>query len=116
MILSNVEIQAALDDDRLIIQPDPQPRTPVVGKYCPYGTHSVDLTLGEELIIPQRGTFAYDLTQPGKVADFIGRNSTKRTIAADAPFPLEHGRFILGITRETVGLPIPNEGKVCLTA
>ena len=49
MILSNIEIQVALDSGRLIIDPEPPPRRPKVGDpkdKCPYDTHAVDLTLG----------------------------------------------------------------------
>jgi deoxycytidine triphosphate deaminase len=49
MILSNVEIQRALDEGRLIIRPEPSPRQPPangVGE-CPYNTTSVDLRLGD---------------------------------------------------------------------
>ena len=43
MILSNVEIHKALDEGRLIIKPEPSPRSPAEGKNCPYATTAVDL-------------------------------------------------------------------------
>jgi len=58
MILSNVELHRALDCRRLIIKLEPAPRTPDSNDqsgYCPYDTHSVDLTLGTEIIIPLAG-------------------------------------------------------------
>jgi len=64
MILSNVELHKALDEKRLIIEPEPVPRFPAVGVHCPYDTHTVDLRLGNEIAIPNAGVFVYDHTQP----------------------------------------------------
>ncbi len=75
MILSNLEIQRALDEGRLVINPQPSPRKAEHGKYCPYDTTAVDLKLHNEISIPKGGTFAYDLTKPGSVSDFLARNS-----------------------------------------
>jgi dCTP deaminase len=116
MILCNVEIQAALDSGRLVIRPEPQPRRPREGMECPYATHSVDLTLGSELSIPEPGPYSYDLMQPGKLADFIARNSKKRTINEQDGFPLQRNQFILGQTREFVALPIRPDLGLCLAA
>jgi dCTP deaminase len=50
MILSNVEIQRAIDDGRLVLDPEPLPRRlGSEGRACPYQTSSIDLRLGEEL-------------------------------------------------------------------
>ena len=50
MILSNVEIQRALDERRLIIDPEPTPRTPTADfADCPYQTSAVDLRLASEI-------------------------------------------------------------------
>jgi deoxycytidine triphosphate deaminase len=65
MILSNREIHAALDSGRLIIDPQPFPRQTTPGQYCPYDTHSVDLTLASEISIPQKGPYTYDLIASG---------------------------------------------------
>ena len=65
MILSNVELQRALDSGRLVIRPEPGPRSPDATdprQYCPYDTHSVDLSLGDEIVIPEPGTYTFDLT------------------------------------------------------
>jgi hypothetical protein len=79
MILCNREIHAALDAGGLIIRPEPAPRQTTPGQYCPYDTHSVDLTLAPEISIPQKGPYAYDLICNG-LAQFIGRNSEKVTL------------------------------------
>jgi dCTP deaminase len=116
MILSNVELQAALDAGRLILRPEPQPRRPEEGRECPYGTHSVDLTLAAELSFPASGPYSYDLMQPGSLADFIARNSQKHVIDERAGYPLARNQFVLGRTLEWVGLPIRAGDVNCLAA
>jgi len=114
MILCNLEIQAALDSQRLFLTPEPAPRRPVQDEYCPYDTHSVDLKLATELIVPDEGAYNYDLMQKGSIAKFIAKNS--RTIQLNSPFPLPKNQFVLGITREYVHLPILPERETCLAA
>ena len=57
MILSNTEIQRAIDEKRLLIDPDPVPRQPtgIASEDCPYQTSSVDLRLGDQIFVFQRG-------------------------------------------------------------
>jgi len=106
MILSNLEIQNALDKGRLVIDPQPSPRKLDPGvKYCPYNTTAVDLKLHNEISIPKAGTFAYDLTKPGSVSDFLARNSKKLFLTEEQPFPLEPKQFVLAKTFEKIGLP-----------
>jgi dCTP deaminase len=116
MILSNRKVHEALDSGRLIIDPQPYPRIPESGRTCPFDTHSVDLTLGNEIVIPTSGPFSYDLTQPGSLAEFIHKNSSQVNISAESPYVFKRNQFILGMTRETVGLPIPTDGEICLAA
>jgi dCTP deaminase len=120
MILSNAEIQAAIDAGRLIIRPEPMPRNPAEGKYCPYDTHSVDLTLADEISIPDSGTFSYDLMQEGSIAKFIQKNSETKIIDPSSGYCLERNRFILGMTREWIELPthlpINQQSGTCLAA
>ncbi len=107
MILSNVEIHKALDEGRLVIEPEPKPRYKDVGvNYCPYDTHTIDLRLGNEITIPKAGKYAYDFMASGNVADLIAQNSEKRTLIPDQPYRLETGNFILAQTLETIKLPI----------
>jgi dCTP deaminase len=117
MILSNVEIFAALDARRLIISPEPTPRAPTLqGNDCPFDTHTVDLRLGNELSIPSGGTFAYDHTQPGQLSRLLAQNSSIRRLEADQPYRLDPQNFVLGITLESVGLPINPALENCLAA
>jgi len=107
MILSNIEIHKALDEGRLVIEPEPKPRYKEVGvKYCPYDTHTIDLKLGDEITIPKEGTYAYDFMASGNVADLIAKNSEKRTLIPDQPYRLKTGDFVLAQTLETIKLPI----------
>jgi len=116
VILSNVEIHRALDDKRLIIDPEPAPRFPASGVDCPYNTTSVDLRLGGELLIPkEERPFNIDLG----VAPFSGLlspdNYETRPLRHGDKYTLERGRFVLGKTLELVELPIREDGS-CLAA
>ena len=112
MILSNVEIQNALDQRRLIIDPEPLPRRPtgVASDDCPYQTSSVDLTLGDEIAYFREG-LALDINlSRGGFAGLFGPNSESRTITDEQPFVLAPGKLVLGKTRERVALPIEHDG------
>ena len=104
MILSNIEIQKAIDQGRLIITPDPQPRDPGESN-CPYDTTAVDVHLGVDLSIPQKGAFSFDLRDKGTFAKFLARNSESVTIP-ETGYPLEPNKFVLGITEERIALPL----------
>jgi dCTP deaminase len=118
MILCNIELHRALDERRLVIEPEPRPRLPVVaGGHCPYDTHSVDLRLADEIAVPtNEGVATIDLSQPGRVANFLQRNSRAHQITEQQPFALRPNTFVLGRTMERVQLPIPDGGDVCLAA
>lgn len=106
MILSNTEIHKALDEGRLIIRPEPKPRFKgIKDKYCPYDAHTVDLRLGKEITKPLKGSYAYDFSAPGNIADLISKNSKKITLSEDQPFHLKRSQFILAQTLEHVELP-----------
>jgi dCTP deaminase len=106
MILSNVEIHKAIDEGRLIITPDPQPRN-CEETGCPYDTTSVDLHLGRALSIPRSGPFNYDLRHPG-IATFLSRNSDHFEIP-EAGYVLEPKVFVLGRTLENIQLPLTRD-------
>ncbi len=116
MILSNVNLQEALDNGRLIIEPEPQPRQLSPGQDCPYDTHSVDLTLGTDISVPQPGNYAFDPTRRENLADFLSKNSKKNTLTPDSPFVLKQNKLILGNTAEKIHLPVPDDGNTCLAA
>jgi len=106
VILSNIEIQRAMDEGRLVIAPEPLPRRPEAGKYCPYDTHAVDLRLSGEITVPRPGPYHYDVTEPGTLSELIARHSERHTLTDERPFPLQPHQFILARTLERVELPI----------
>ena len=107
MILSNLEIHKALDEKRLVIDPEPMPRVKGLrDEYCPYDSHTVDLKLGNEIKIPDLEAATIDFTAPGKIANLIARNSKQHILEQDRPYTLHPGKFILAQTFETIGLPI----------
>lgn len=106
MILSNLEIQKALDEGRLILDPEPQPRTPEHGStYCPYNGHSLDLRLYNQVKRPIGGPFNYDLMESGSLPNLIAAHSEDYTLTERQPYQLKTGEFILGRTLEWVELP-----------
>ena len=117
MILSNSEVLSAIDEGRLVIDPQPHPRGHVEGQKCPYQTSAVDLRLGPELSIfkEKPSPVAIDLSDGG-FAVFAGSATEQKTITDDQPFRLKPGLFILGRTLEKVGLPIQKEADRTLAA
>lgn len=118
MILCNTEIHRAIDEKRLIIEPEPYPRLKsTTNDHCPYDTHSVDLRLANEIVVPSGGQYSYDLSKPGSIAETIKAHSTKEVITDDRPFNLAPSKFVLGKTVEWIGLPLPDNGSTsCLAA
>ncbi len=116
MILSNTEIHRAIDEKRLVIEPEPLPRVPTVGQNCPYDTHTVDLKLHDEILVPEDNvSLCVDLTKPGSITKTISMVSKPQKISQDRPFQLKPHQFILARTVERIHLPI-QEGGVTLAA
>lgn len=117
MILSNQAIFTALDERRLIIDPEPSPRLPSENSVatCPYQTSSVDLRLGNEVSWLKENLPITIAPHRGRVAELFGPNSNRRILTNDQPFMLEPHKFVLGITLERVALPIFEDGR-CLAA
>jgi dCTP deaminase len=107
MILSNVAIQAAIDDGDLVIDPEPLPRRPLASdSSCPYDTCSVNLRLDPQLSIPQQGKpITFDLRHGG-VSRFLSEIYKPLFIDPDGGYTLQPRKFILGQTLERVALPI----------
>jgi dCTP deaminase len=109
MILSNVAIYEALDNQRVLLTPEPLPRYLEPGHDSPYDTHSVDVRLGKYLSIPRKGPYTFDLFRPGEpnpeFSKFLATNSERLEIPANG-YPLEPNQFILGQTVEHLTLPI----------
>jgi hypothetical protein len=89
MILSNLAIHEALDDKRLILTPEPYPRT--MGHddtYCPYNNNAVDLRLDPMLRRPIGGKFTYDLMEDGPISDMIAAHSEEFMLTDKQPYRL----------------------------
>ena len=121
MILSNSAIFEALDDGRLIIEPEPE-RSAEAGS--PFGTSAIDLRLGPVIARPRDAPHAVvDLGRPGPVSDTLTA-FTDDFEMGDGGYVLEPGpdNLILGHTLETVRLPLPDhldsgaDGKPVLAA
>jgi dCTP deaminase len=113
VILSNVEIQRAIDDGRLQIDPEPAPRQPtgIPGAECPYQTSSVDLRLGNEISY-FRNDLPLDINlSRGKFNQLFGPMSESRTMADGQPYVLQPNRLVLGRTLERIALPIVADGQ-----
>ena len=109
MILSNLEIQKALDEKRLVIDPEPLPRVKGLrDKYCPYDSHTVDLKLGNEIKIPKLEAATIDFSAPGSIANLIAQNSEQQILEENRPYTLKPSQFLLAQTLETITLPIIN--------
>lgn len=116
MILSNVEIHRAIDEGRLVISPEPQPRLTTDRQKSPYQTTAVDLRLGHEISFFKDGRpFDINLNR-GDFSSLFGPNSDTETLTAKRPFVLDPGKLVLGKTLERIALPLQPEGKVSLAA
>jgi dCTP deaminase len=108
---------SALDEGRLVIEPQPYPRKPTLDNpNCPFDTHSVDLTLGRSISVPEPGQFIVDVTQPGSIAQTISDHSRTLEITEEQPYVLKPHCFILAATQERVELPIIEGTSTCLAA
>lgn len=106
MILSNVSIHKALDENRLRLEPEPRPRVATLAEPdCPYGTTSVDLCLGKTIQIPRKGPFSYDPSKGG-IAKFLADNSDEYHLDTPGGYILKPHTFALCQTLELVDLPI----------
>lgn len=109
MILSNRAIQAALDEGRLILRPEPQPRTPTADTpNTPYDTTSVDLHLARTISVPrpELGPFAFDLSCGDPIAPFLAQTFEDIDLTVVGSHTLDPGKFILAQTMEYVELPL----------
>ncbi len=113
MILSNVEIQKAIDNRHLLIEPEPLPRQPTgkAGDDCPYQTSSVDLRLADEISYFKDGLPLDINLSRGGFANLFGANSENQKISFGQPFVLRPNRLVLGRTLEKVTLPIVPDGQ-----
>jgi dCTP deaminase len=89
-VLTRDAILAELDAGRLVVTPFERDQL---------GAASIDLTLGDEIRIIERGAAPIDVVND---ADYRAHTRVQRL---DEPYVLEPGLTIHGITRERIGLP-----------
>lgn len=107
MILSNSALFEALDQKRILIDPEPTPRNPREDPNAewPYATSAVDLRLGDEVSWFNEGLAVNIDLRRGKFANLFGPNSSSRRISEDQPYALMPGKLVLANTLERVELP-----------
>jgi dCTP deaminase len=118
VILSNTELQRALADGSIGIDPKPEPLKKIEGGVdCPYQTTAVDLRLSEEILQPaDDAPITVDLRRR-KFSELATAFYRPFTLTDKQPFSLAPGEFVLGRTVETVRLPIPaDDSSPCFAA
>ena len=105
MILSNVDILAALDEGRLKIDP-------LMGRDVsrpPFNTSSVDLRLAPSIRVPKTTPTSHRLDQPYD-REYYAKNSDPHDITDERPYVLKPNCFVLGQTLEKVEFPMTGDG------
>jgi dCTP deaminase len=123
VILSNVASYEGLDQGRIILDPQPQPRYLAVGQDSPYDTHSVDVRLAKFLSIPKQGAYTFDLGRKDRSGSQLTQTLAANSRQVEIPeegYNLEPGVFVLGQTVEQLHLPIDTPSnralKRCIAA
>ena len=108
MILSNTSIQQALDEGRLVIDPEPAPRVATPEGSSPYGRSSVDLRLGPRLRVPKTDLAISLDPASGSVQNTLDTLYETQDVPTDG-FVLRPQQLVLGLTLESVKFPLPHE-------
>ncbi len=106
MILSNVKIAEAIQREFISIAPLPHLRA----GDAPFNTSAIDLTLGDEILVPREGANITFALREKFSPDFLERNWRSVTITEDQPFKLKPNVLVLGRTAERVGFPVNLNG------
>ncbi len=106
MVLSRIAIEAEIALGRLKFEPS------VMGKI---GASSIDLTLGERLLLLPDRKEAGSIVEPAKpdfsVMPMLEKRGNERLLTDD-PYVINPGGFLLGWTAEHVALPTSLAGRV----
>lgn len=110
MILSSTSIQQAIDDGRVVIDPEPGPRVAAAthGQPTPYDSSAVDLHLSDRLRVPIRGLSVEVNPGIGSVQDTLATLYKQENIPTTG-FNLHPWQLVLGLTAERVKLLLPSE-------
>ena len=110
MVLSNTAIFKALNDGQPVLDPEPTPRSPSLDQPdSPFDRTSVDLTLGGMIHLPKQDVGVNIDFRSGTVANTLSAFFDPQDVDPIQGFRLERGIFILGQTRERVGLTHPRD-------
>ena len=102
MVLSNLEILAEIDAERLVFDPKISDRRRI-------GSSSVDLLLHEDLLILPEfiSGDAFDPSEANaSVMDFLEIHGEHHIMTPTNPYIMQRNRFIIGKTLESVTLPL----------
>ncbi|MEA2666772.1 MAG: dCTP deaminase [Candidatus Eremiobacteraeota bacterium] len=106
MILSNVKIVEAIERELISIAPLPHLRPGDAS----FNTSAIDLTLGDEILVPREGANITFALREKFSPDFLERNWHSVTITEDQPFKLKPNVLVLGRTAERVRFPVISDG------
>lgn len=107
MVLSRNEIRAEIDAGRLKFDPGVDSRI---------GPSSIDLTLGDELLVlPKPEENQGPIVEPAqlgfRVMPMLEKQGQSRSLTND-PYTINHGELILGWTKEHITLPNSIAGRI----
>lgn len=106
MLLSSTDIFEALDDGRLVLDPQPVPRVPIKSNPDnPYDATAVNLRLGNIISLPIHSDSIIDFRKPKDVRETLAPVYINKKISSESPYILDPHKFILATTLENVGLP-----------
>lgn len=113
MLLSNKHVFKALDEKRLIIEPEPTPRYQQPGQRSPFDTTAINLKLGKTILVlpeeTERKKVNIDFSQPGSVPRTLQELYVRKDLDS-AGYKLRPNEFILAQTLEKVTLPLEPKG------
>jgi dCTP deaminase len=105
MILSNVDILAAIDTGKIVIDP-------LGGRdvsRSPFNTSSIDLKLSSTITVPRATPTSHRLDRPYDRL-YYAQNSDRYEITDETPYVLKPNRFVLAQTLEKVAFPMTGNG------
>jgi dCTP deaminase len=76
----------------------------------PFNTSAIDLTLGDEILVPDKGANITFALKEQFSSRFLERNWRAVKIREDQPFKLEPNRLVLGRTAESIEFPLSSTG------
>jgi dCTP deaminase len=104
MLLSNTAIYDALDDGRLVIEPEPAPRERGQDRKSAYDSTAINLTLGNLLSIPKPGMSIMFNVPVGNISNTLATTCDEKRLSDGEAYHLEPNVLILATTKEFIKL------------